>query len=283
MDTSSLLLSYSAGLVAAVNPCGFALLPAYLSLLVLGDDSPTRGRALARALSTSTVMTIGFVAVFLFFGLVISPVASSAQQHLPWVTLVLGVTLAVAGLWLLAGRTLPGLGLRVRGTQVRRGFGPVLLYGIGYAAASLTCTIAPFLAVVVSAFRAGSTGEGLLLFGVYAVGMGTVVTVAAVAVALARGSIVAGLRRTGRWTGRLVGVLLVAVGSYVAWYGAWEIRVLGGADAGDPVVERALDLQASVADLVSGVGLWWLVLLVPVVVLAARRMRRPVSLRRTSR
>ena len=283
MDTSSLLLSFSAGLVAAVNPCGFALLPAYLSLLVLGDDSPTRSRALGRALSTSAVMTLGFVAVFLVFGLVMSPVASSAQQHLPWVTLVLGVGLAVAGLWLLAGRTLPGLGLRVRGTRVRRGFGPVLLYGIGYAAASLTCTIAPFLAVVVSAFRAGSTGEGLLLFGAYAVGMGTVVTVAAVAVALARGSIVAGLRRSGRWTGRVVGALLVVVGSYVAWYGAWEIRVLRGGEAGDPVVEGALDVQSSVAGLVSDVGLWWLLLLVPVVLLGVRRVRRPSGLSRSSR
>ena len=42
MDTSALLVSFSAGLVAAVNPCGFALLPAYLGLLVLGEDAPTR-------------------------------------------------------------------------------------------------------------------------------------------------------------------------------------------------------------------------------------------------
>ncbi len=271
MDTSALLVSFSAGLVAAVNPCGFALLPAYLGLLVLGEDAPTRARALTRALSTSAVMTIGFVAVFLLFGLVISPVASSAQRHLPWLTLVLGLTLAIAGTWLLAGRRLPGLGLRVRGTQVRRGFVPVLLYGIGYAAASLTCTIAPFLAVVVFAFRSGSTGEGLLLFASYALGMGTVVTVAAVGVALARGSIVAGLRGSGRWAGRAVGALLLAVGGYVAWYAAWEIRVLRGGETRDLVVEAALGLQSGVAGLVSGVGLWWLLLLLPVVGFAVRR------------
>ena len=267
MDTSGLLLAFSAGLVAAVNPCGFALLPAYLSLLVVGDDSPTRGRALARAVGTSAVMTLGFVAVFLVFGLVISPVASSAQRHLPWVTLTLGLALAGAGVWLLLGGRVPGLSVAVRGTQVRRGFVPVLLYGAAYAAASLTCTVAPFLAVVVSAFRAGSTGSGLLLFVAYAVGMGAVVTTAALAVALARGSLLRGMRRAGPVASRVAGGLLLLVGAYVAWYGWWEIRVLGGGPADDRVVDAALRAQAAVSGLVDGGGLAWLA--VPVVVLVA--------------
>lgn len=258
MDTSGLLLAFSAGLVAAVNPCGFALLPAYLSLLVVGDDSPTRSRALVRAVTTSAVMTLAFVGVFLVFGLVISPVASSAQRHLPWVTLGLGLALAGAGVWLLLGGRVPGLSLAVRGTRVRRGFVPVLLYGAGYAAASLTCTVAPFLAVVVSAFRAGSTGSGLLLFVAYAVGMGTVVATAAVAVALARASLVTRMRRTGPFAARVTGGLLVLVGAYVAWYGWWEIRVLGGEVTDDRVVDTALRVQSAVSGLVDRGGLGWL-------------------------
>lgn len=46
------------------------------------------------------------------------------------------------------------------------------LFGMTYATASLGCTIAPFLAIVVSAFRSGSTGEGVALFAAYAAGMG---------------------------------------------------------------------------------------------------------------
>ena len=40
--SESLALALAAGMLAAVNPCGFALLPAYLSVLVIGDDSPAR-------------------------------------------------------------------------------------------------------------------------------------------------------------------------------------------------------------------------------------------------
>jgi cbb3-type cytochrome oxidase subunit 3 len=190
--------------------------------------------------------------------LVISPVASSAQRHLPWVTLGLGLALAGAGVWLLLGGRVPGLSLAVRGTRVRRGFVPVLLYGAGYAAASLTCTVAPFLAVVVSAFRAGSTGSGLLLFVAYAVGMGTVVATAAVAVALARASLVTRMRRTGPFAARVTGGLLVLVGAYVAWYGWWEIRVLGGEVTDDRVVDTALRVQSAVSGLVDRGGLGWL-------------------------
>lgn len=235
-------------MLAAVNPCGFALLPAYLSVLVLGDDSPSPGRAVGRALALTAWMTLGFVLVFGVFGLVISPVAGQVQQYLPWFTTVFGGLVVLAGVWLLAGRELPGLRrLRGSGKAVTRSAPAMVGFGMSYAAASLTCTIAPFLALVVASFRSGSTGEGVALFVAYSVGMGALVGVAAVATALARRGVVSGMRRTGRWVPRASGVLLVGVGAYVAWYGAWELRVLGGGDPADPVIELAARIQRVLA------------------------------------
>ena len=244
----SLTLALSAGMLAAVNPCGFALLPAYLSALVIGDDSPGTARAVGRALALTGWMTLGFIAVFGVFGLVISPVASQVQQYLPWFTVAFGVVVAVAGAWLLAGRELPTFRLgRGGGATVTRSAPAMVSFGASYATASLTCSIAPFLALVVTSFRAGAPGEGVLLYVAYAVGMGLLVGVAAVAVALARRGLVTGLRRTGRWVPRLGGVLLLVVGAYVAWYGAWELRVLGGDDPADPVIEAAARIQRTLA------------------------------------
>jgi hypothetical protein len=78
--------------------------------------------------------------------------------------------------------------------------------------------------------------------------MGLLVGVAAVAVALARRGLVSQLRRTGRWTPRVAGMLLFLVGAYVAWYGAWELRVLGGEDPGDPIIDAAARVQRRLAD-----------------------------------
>ncbi|MDP3892990.1 cytochrome c biogenesis CcdA family protein [Nocardioides sp.] len=254
-DTLSFALG--AGMLAAVNPCGFALLPAYLGIFVL-DERPGRAAALGRAMRATGAMTLGFAAVFAAFGLAIMPVASSVTGQLPWFTVVLGLVLALAGTWMLLGRSLPKL---PRPRRRRPGTRPVTDsmasmagFGASYAVASLGCTIAPFLAVVVTAFRAGSTLEGGLLFLAYALGMGLVVGAAAVAVALARRGLLDRVRRAGAVLPRVAGSLLLAAGAYVAWYGAWELRVLHRGAGSDPVVEGAARLQQWLASTVSWLG-----------------------------
>ena len=115
----------TAGMLGAVNPCGFALLPAYLSVLVAGDRAagPPRATAAAvgRALRCTAALTTGYVAVFGAFGLLLAPVAGRAAA-----------TAAVAdrgpraaawrslGGWLLAGRQLPVPGYGMRAPRADR-------------------------------------------------------------------------------------------------------------------------------------------------------------------
>ncbi len=247
-------IALGAGMLAALNPCGFALLPAYLTLLVTGEE-PSRLVAVGRALKMTAAMTAGFTAVFAGFGLLVAPAVSSAQRYLPWFTVVVGVALAAVGIWMLTGRTLPGLRLNVGGgAAITRSARSMFGFGVSYALASLTCTIAPFLAVVVAVFRADSLLAGSALFLVYAAGMGLVVGTAATAVALAQQSLVRSARRFGRWVPVAGGALLLLVGAYVAYYGWWEIRVLGGATAEDPVIAAASALQQWLAGAVVTVG-----------------------------
>lgn len=256
-------LALAAGLVAAVNPCGFALLPAYLGLLVLGEsaaDRPGRpgrpGRlvAVGRALAAAAAMTAGFAAVFGGFGLVISPVAGQVQEHLPWFTIGLGLLVLAVGGWLLAGWSLTVPGLRLgTGPAVRRSAASMALFGAAYAIASLGCTLGPFLTSVVVVFRTGTFASGVATFLAYAAGMGLAVGAAALAVALSRGSLVGRLRRWGPLVTRLGGGLLVAAGGYVAYYGWYEIRVLRGGSGDDPVIRTAERLQLWLED-----GLGWL-------------------------
>jgi cytochrome c biogenesis protein CcdA len=150
-------LAVAAGMLAAVNPCGFALLPAYLAFLVSGDGPAGQGVAVRRALGATAAMTAGFAAVFGVFGLLIAPAAGQIQRHLPWVTIGIGLTLVGLGGWLLAGRSLPGLRLRAgTGPAVTRTAVSMATFGAAYAVASLSCTIGPFLAVVVTSFQACS-------------------------------------------------------------------------------------------------------------------------------
>ncbi|MCZ7379090.1 cytochrome c biogenesis CcdA family protein [Micromonospora sp. WMMC250] len=259
--TAALLLALTAGMLGAVNPCGFALLPAYLSLLVAGA-SDTRG-AVGRALTAAAGLTVGYVVVFGAFGLALAPLAGWLRPRLPWLTVTLGVLLALVGCWLLAGRRLPSPGWSARAPRLTRSWPSMVLFGAAYALASLGCAIAPFLAIVVTSLQAGSTGRGLALFGAYALGMGLVVAVAALGVALLRDGLVARLRVAGALVPRLSGLMLLVAGGYVAWYGWYELRLAAGRrDAlHDPIIRAAAQVQRALADTVDRAG--------PVLLLAA--------------
>ncbi len=273
----------AAGLVAALNPCGFALLPGYLTLVVLGDaDDSSRGRpaAVVRALVATVVMAAGFLVVFGTFGLVVAPLAFSVQQYLPVVTVVIGGGLVVLGAWMLSGRELSVILPKLsRGAPTVK-LGSMFGYGVAYAIASLSCTIGPFLAVTSATFRSGSILGGAAAYLAYGAGMAVTVGVAATAVALIGSNVTSGVRRLLPHINRLGGALLVVTGAYVAYYGVYELRLyFGDGDAGDAIIEAAGGIAQALAQWVDGVGIGRLgAVLVALVTLTAilgiRRARR---------
>ncbi|WP_106399293.1 cytochrome c biogenesis CcdA family protein [Actinocorallia populi] len=243
-----LALALAAGLVAAFNPCGFALLPSYLALLLAGPGG------LWRALRLSAAMTAGFVTVFGTFGLLISLVAAPLQRYLPWATIVIGVALVLLGVWLLAGKE-----LLVRVPHLKTGgpassFAALYGYGASYAVASLSCTVGPFLAVTGLASGTGDILDGLSAFLAYALGMGLIVAVLSLLVAFAQEAAVRRLRRVLPYVSRTSGALLLAAGLYVTYYGWYELRVLDGAAADDPVIRAFTEVQGAITGHLTDLG-----------------------------
>jgi cytochrome c biogenesis protein CcdA len=275
-------LAIGAGLLAAVNPCGFALLPGYVSLVVLGSGEVSRAVALRRALAMTAAMTAGFVGVFGLFGAVVTPLALSVERYLPWVTVLVGIALVGLGGWLLAGRQvylrLPRPGSARIGTSAWS----TAAYGAAYAIASLSCTVGPFLALTTATFRSGSVLGGIGVFVAYALGMGLVVGLVTVATALARQAVVARVRRALPLVARAGGLLLLVAGLYVAYYGWYEIRLFGGGPVGDPVIDGATRVQGELQGWLSDLGAGRVAVALAVLVAAAagtaaiaRRTPRP--------
>src|SRR6202034_1054026 len=107
-------LAFTGGLVAALNPCGFAMLPAYLLLVVRGQGSgePRSLAPIGRAFIATVGMALGFRTVFGLFGALTVSAAATVQRFLPYGTVVIGVVLVALGVWLLFGRTLSALSPR---------------------------------------------------------------------------------------------------------------------------------------------------------------------------
>lgn len=206
--TDTLALALLAGALAAFNPCGFALLPAYLTIQVADTDRPAR-----RAVRFTVGMAVGFVAVFGVAGLALSPL-TALGRWLPVVTVALGVALLAAGGALLAGRSL-GLAVHVRGTAPTGTWRTQIGYGVTFALASLSCTLAPFLAVTSTALRSGSVPGAVASFLAYALGMAAVVGALALLAATASAQ-VARVRRATPVITRVSGVLMVLAGAYLS-------------------------------------------------------------------
>ena len=239
MDPTALAVALTAGMIAAFNPCGFALLPAYLALF-LGDQANARpGTAVAKALGVGAAVTAGFVLVFSVAGILISAFAVQVSSVTPYATVVIGLLLAALGGWMLAGHE---ISLRIPRLSRTAGTGVpgMFVYGIVYATVSLSCTIPVFLVAVVGAFRTDSFLSGVVVVLTYALGMGLVLTSLAVALALAKEGMVKRSRGILPYLSRISGVLLLVAGLYVAWYGYVELRVLNG----DLVSSGPVDLVA---------------------------------------
>jgi cytochrome c biogenesis protein CcdA len=279
VDANLTGLALAAGMVAALNPCGFAMLPAYLTLVVRGEGAdPRRSAAVGRALAATAAMALGFLAVFGLFGLLTVPVATVVQRYLPYATIVIGICLVSLGIWLVTGRELTGaaMGSSLRWAPTTR-LGSMFGYGVGYAIASLSCTIGPFLAVTGSTVRSGSVAGSVLVYAAYAAGLALVVGVLAVGIAFTSSALVERMRQLMPYINRISGVVLIAVGLYVGYYGLYEIRLFSAdGNPADPVIAAAGRLQGALAGWVYRTSAWpWAVALAVLIAAAAVvRMRR---------
>jgi cytochrome c-type biogenesis protein len=139
-----LAYAFGVGMVATVNPCGFAMLPAYLSFFLGLDGADADTRASVRqALVIGGTLTAGFLVVFGVLGLLLDGALAPVQEYLPWVTIVLGFVLVAMGVALLRGRSIVLRLPTIAGAGSTRQLTSVFLFGVSYALVSLPASPRP--------------------------------------------------------------------------------------------------------------------------------------------
>ena len=279
MELGLITLALAAGGLSTINPCGFAMLPAYLSFFVGAGDGqlPSASSRAALGLKTGMLVTAGFLVVFAVVGVPITYGATRIVRGVPWAGIAIGVFLVGIGVATLLGR---GISLtfanpvRVKGS---RGPRTVFAFGLGYGIASLGCTLPVFLAVVGASLATQGSGAALIVLTAYGLGMAVMLIIFSTGAALFRDGLVRAVRRLLPHMHTITGSLLVIAGLYLSYF--W-LRVKFGSAAtlgDDPIVGFVSDFTAAIERVAAANGRLIIALaaVVVIAIVAAALWRKP--------
>ena len=222
--------SFGAGTIAFFNPCGFAMLPAYVAHYLGRGDQAHSGQLglVLKGLTLGGVVSGGFFIVFVALGLAISFIGRVFGLYLPWTAAAIGLALMLLGIAMLIGNFSVSLPIFIRisdklfrpnrnSEEDAKGLAFYYSYGIAYGVASVGCTFPIFMIVVGNAF-AGGFLHGSAQFGAYAFGMSVMMLVLSVIMVFSKTIIAKIIPRVMR-TVQLLGSLgVIAAGGYLIYY-----------------------------------------------------------------
>jgi cytochrome c biogenesis protein CcdA len=168
-------------------------------------------------LAAGASVTAGFVVVFGLLGLLVESGARLLLDWVPWAMLPLAALMVLAGVLSVMGRPLR-LHLPLPRASVSGGLLGMVLFGVAYAVASLSCALPLFLAGVAGSFTRQGFLAGFGNFVAYALGMGLLLMVATLVVAHAGAGTLRRALPATRFVPRLAGAVLALAGAYLALY-----------------------------------------------------------------
>lgn len=238
--------SFLLGVMAAVNPCGFVLLPTYLIYYLgieLGRDEESPITILRRSLTVGSSVSAGFIGLFIVVGIISRAFTTVIRDNAKYAALVIGIGLIVMGIAMFRGWKPPVAQPDVS-VQRKRTVWNMVMFGVVYAIASIGCTIGLLISVILGSVNRNGFASGVISIVLYGAGMGLLVTSLTVALAFARVGLVGALKRGLPWFDRVSAVFVVLTGVYLSWYWFGAITERDS----DGVVSRVESWQTSVAD-----------------------------------
>lgn len=245
--TYSLLL----GILAAVNPCGFVLLPAYLvSYLSVADDADATTRV-RRSLSVGSSVSAGFLVVFLLVGAISRLFTNWIELNAKYAALVVGLVLIVVGVRMLSGWR-PRLWIPVFNGDTRRSrIGGMFMFGMVYAVASIGCTIGLLTTAILGSFSRHGVLSGVFSVVMYGAGMAVFVMALTTSLAFANTALVRAGRGVMSVVSHVSSGLILITGVYLTWY--WYVAITERTDQGG-VLQTFGNWQTTIVNNLSDIG-----------------------------
>lgn len=219
MNSPTILLSLSAGILSFLSPCILPLIPSYLSyvggvtLAELRDSETPRGAVVVRTL----LFVIGFSVVFIILGVLFSGTGFLFSNLSSTINLVAGLIVALLGINMIFDFwKFLNIERRVHLTGRPAGYLGSVLVGMAFGAGWTPC-VGPILAAILFlAGNSGSVGQGVIYLSAYSIGLGLPFLLAS----LFFRQVTSQLSKLKRYFGAIriaSGMLLVGIGLLIAF------------------------------------------------------------------
>jgi cytochrome c biogenesis protein CcdA len=243
-SSDRLWLSFGSGLLAAVNPCGFVLLPTYLMYFLGVSGRPgTQRSTVRRALLVSAALSAGFMTIFVIVGGISRLFTDWLNQNAKYVALLIGIALVLLGIAMLFGYRLPFSTPKLDTGKRDQTVVSMYVFGLAYAVASIGCTLGPFSATVLGTIDTDGFVQGIIAVILYGAAMSLLITTLTVTLALAQGGLLKSLRTGMKYVEIASAIVMILSGLYLTWYWFNDIRD----NYDDNLTGRVLSWQERVA------------------------------------
>ena len=200
-----------AGVSALLSPCGYPMLPGYISYY-LGSKL-----SVEKALRGGVTCALGLLTVYSVIGVIVSTIGGIVSPYIPFLELVAGVAIIVMGIFMIVEIRFLTFFEKLR-APINKGLIGLFLYGIVYGLATLGCSAPIFFSIVFYAIVSGGALFGFVTFIFYAVGMGFPILLTTILVAKAKQLMLKKIMGITPLLQKISGLILIAIGIYLIYF-----------------------------------------------------------------
>ena len=228
IEIGQFTFSISAGIMAVFNPCGFAILLAYLGMIGnINTESSNlpMSKKLGLTMMAGTIVSLGFTFIFILIATFINIGIKNIITVFPIIGFFIGILLIGLGLWIIYGGSIYSPIPTKIATFIphsnKKQLQAFFLFGIAYGLASLSCTLPIFLAVLATSSISTSFGNSLLNILGYSFGMSGTIILISILISIFPSTLGSKLAFLKTNFYAISGILTLIAGIYIAFY--WMI------------------------------------------------------------
>lgn len=208
-----------AGAVSFFAPCAIGLFPGYIAFYLGSEKS---GREKENPAKLGAMASLGILSFFMVLSLIIVVLGKGVTSYLKYVAPIIGFIILILGAILFLGYSFKTSYIqRVFDkfkTQEKRSKRNMYLFGAGYGAVSLGCTLPLLFAMIIVPLTSGNIFNTFLSLINYGAGMSILMVFATYVVAWSESNFISKMVRSGATIKKWSGIVLMLIGAFLIWY-----------------------------------------------------------------